>query len=248
MSVDNSLFHDPKKLRRLVGITAFLLPISLFVLSFSVPTVCTYKTISNFYFAPFGGDILVGILFFIGFFLISYKGQGDYGSSAKTDDIVSTVAGISAFGIALFPTVGYSCGEAQEMIRAYIHTSQLCEGGSCHALDFIDYDLFPSSNDLHSLTTLVFFLALAYFSLCIFTKSAGEMTEQKKRRNRIYRITGITIIVCLLLMGIRKFFLEGAPAEQWDAAKVTFVLESIGLFAFGFAWFVKGEGVKWVND
>lgn len=230
--------------------TAFLLPTSLQILSVVIPQICAYRTISHFYFAPFGGDVLVGILFFIGFFLIAYQGQEDYGPSVKWDKRISTFAGICAFGIALFPAKGYSCFFDRELIRAYVHTSEVCVGAHCDAKHFIDYELFPRVADLHSISTLGFFLALAYFAFFIFTKSAadGTMTVQKKRRNVIYKSSALTIVAVLVFMGIRKFVITEAQAEYWDAWRLTFFLESTGLFAFGIAWWVKGEGLPMVND
>lgn len=251
MSTDNTLFHDPKKLRRLVGTLAFLLPLLLLLISLSMPQVCTHKTISHYYFAPLGGDILVGILFFIGFFLICYKGDFSYGASTKWDDYISTFAGLCAFGIALFPADGYSCLFQGELTRAFISTGQQCETGNCHAQHFIDYILFSYSNHLHAFSTAGFFLALAYFSLFIFTKSdpTQAISAGKRQRNRVYLTSGTTILVILTLMGTKHMMIYGGPyADIWDQFKVTFILETIGLFAFGIAWWVKGGGMKLIQD
>ncbi len=248
---NSDLFHDPKKLRKLVGITGILLPTSLLFIGLAFPHVCTYKTMSEYYFAPFAGDIFVGFLFFIGFFLISYKGDFSYGDSTKWDDRISTFAGVCTFGIALFPVEGYSCGFQGEQIRAFIHTAQQCTGGMCHAIDFIDYSLFSQSANLHAFATLGYFLSLAYFSICIFTKTSpdGKMSGAKKKRNTIYRISGYTIISVLIIIGLKSYLLDSTPyAAPWDKFAVTFFLEALGLIAFGFAWWVKGGGFKAVQD
>jgi hypothetical protein len=93
---------------------------------------------------------------------------------------------------------------------------------------------------LHYVTSAIFFVILAFMSIFLFTKSKGTMTSMKKKRNRVYRICGITILVsvaCIPLFGL--------PAI-WDSVKSfkpTFVLETIALVAFGISWLTKGEAI-----
>ena len=64
------------------------------------------------------------------------------------------------------------------------------------------------------------------------------MTEEKKKRNRIYRTCRVVILVCIGLIGlISTPWLEGFAASL----KPVFWLETFALWAFGFSWFVKGE-------
>ncbi len=249
--MNSDLFHDPKKLRKMVGLTGILLPTSLLLIGLVFPQVCTYKTMSEYYFAPFAGDIFVGFLFFIGFFLISYKGDFSYGDNTKWDDRLSTFAGICTFGIALFPVEGYSCGFQGEKIRAYIDTAQQCTGSICHAVDFVDYSLFSQSANLHILATSGYFLSLAYFSIFIFTKTSpdGHMSDAKKKRNMVYKISGYTIISVLIVIGVKPLLIDHTSyAALWDKLAITFFLETLGLVAFGLAWWVKGGGFKAVQD
>ncbi|MFL0800706.1 MAG: hypothetical protein K6L80_09685 [Agarilytica sp.] len=251
MNNNNNLFHDPKKLRKLVGLTGILLPTSLLIIGLSFPQICTHKTMSEYYFAPFAGDIFVGFLFFIGFFLISYKGDFSYGDDTKWDDRISTFAGICTFGIALFPVEGQSCGFQNELVRAFIYTGQQCSGAICHAIDFVDFSLFSFSASLHAMATLGYFLSLAYFSIFIFTKTSpdGHMSNLKKKRNMIYKISGYTIVLVLILIGAKRFFIDGTSVGNlWDKLTITFFLESLALVSFGFAWWVKGGGFKAVQD
>lgn len=92
---------------------------------------------------------------------------------------------------------------------------------------------------VHYVCTVGFFLVLAYFALFLFTKSSGEMTPRKRVRNRVYRTCGVIMLVCLVLIGVDFFFLVDVPAVE--ALHPIFWLEAIGLWAFGFSWFVKGE-------
>lgn len=94
---------------------------------------------------------------------------------------------------------------------------------------------------VHFGSAAALFLTLAYFSLCLFTKSSGEMTERKKLRNRVYRISGWSMLGCLALLAA-YFALDGAATSLADLRPV-FWLESLTLWCFGFAWFVKGEAL-----
>lgn len=86
-------------LRILIGATGILLPFLLiigklvsensFVIEFSV---------SDYYDNSTAGDILVGILFVLGFFLMTYKGYD------KTDSISANLGCVFALGVALCPT------------------------------------------------------------------------------------------------------------------------------------------------
>ena len=80
------------------------------------------------------------------------------------------------------------------------------------------------------------------FSVALFTKTDpnGVPTPRKKRRNVIYYVCGVVILLCIagmLLIGV--FRSQIAPAIE-DYAPV-FWLESIAVLAFGFSWLVKGE-------
>ena len=81
-------------------------------------------------------------------------------------------------------------------------------------------------------------LDLAYFSLKIFTKTSGHPTPQTLIRNRVYRVCGALILVCVLLIGLYKSFGE---ASEIALVRPVFWLETIALWSFGFSWFVKGE-------
>ena len=56
------------------------------------------------------------------------------------------------------------------------------------------------SNKIHNVFAITFFLLLAYNSLFLFTKTTGEMTPEKKKRNIIFRVCGIGMIASFLLL------------------------------------------------
>ncbi len=106
--------------------------------------------------------------------------------------------------------------------------------------------LFPTNSGvtlvryLHIIFATAMFLILAYFSLVLFTKGNAKPTARKEQRNRIYRICGVTILACIALIGIYGWFF---PDDALEALNPVFWLEAIALWAFGAAWFVKGEGL-----
>ena len=130
------------------------------------------------------------------------------------DNIAGDIAALSALGIAFFPTV---------------------DGNP-------DPEASPLVDTIHITSAVIFFLTLAYFALVLFPKTSPNrpMTKQKRKRNKIYRVSGIVILLCLLLLGAYKFYLDEKFVNLQDY-KPMFWLESLALFAFGFSWLTKGE-------
>lgn len=115
--------------------------------------------------------------------------------------------------------------------------------GNLAAVFAVAVALFPNSGTqvertVHFSAAAGLLLVLAYFSLKIFTKSSGHPTPQKLIRNRVYRVCGALILVCVLLIGLYKSFGE---ASEIALVRPVFWLETIALWSFGFSWFVKGE-------
>lgn len=86
-------------LRILIGATGILLPL-LVVLGkwISQGSAALEFSISDYYDNGAGGDILVGVLFVLGFFLLSYKGP------ERIDNRAADIGCVAALGVALFPT------------------------------------------------------------------------------------------------------------------------------------------------
>lgn len=96
------------------------------------------------------------------------------------------------------------------------------------------------SNTVHTVCAALFFLTIAINSICQFTKSGPTMTDRKRIRNRIYRICGYGMIVLELAFVAAR--LLGAPGY------IVMILEILLLHLFGFAWLVKGEAFRFLND
>jgi len=96
-------------------------------------------------------------------------------------------------------------------------------------------------NIVHLCSALLFFTTLICFSLCLFTKTDQEvMSAQKKNRNKVYKICGYAMIVCIGLIIIYMAWL----IDLWPnhgLFQPVFWLESFALLAFGISWITKGQ-------
>jgi len=128
------------------------------------------------------------------------------------DDKLTNAAGIFAIGVALFPTAPVNPSPRARDI-GYVHLT--CAG--------------------------LLFAALAVIALWQFTKTdpVKGPTEQKKKRNLVYRVCGSVIVLCLVLVPIESLVI-GAPIQRF---KPLFWLEAVAVVAFGIAWLVKGEAI-----
>ena len=97
----NDLVLSYHRVRRAVGILGVILPLIL-IIGGVWSNSRLEPSISDFYHTTMR-DVFVGTLFAIGIFLISYKGYKPDKGEWISDDWVATLAGISAFGLALFP-------------------------------------------------------------------------------------------------------------------------------------------------
>ncbi|WP_341366812.1 hypothetical protein [Yoonia sp. BS5-3] len=173
-------------------------------------------SISDFYHTTYR-DIFVGTLCAIGVFLICYRGYGRVEADYIDDDWLGTIAGISAFGVALFPN---------ESPTAQIATmTQNLVGIGASPL-------------FHYSSALIFFTCLAVFCLSKFARSA------KPHRRKIYLLCGWTIVLSLIgIAGASAIKILGDGAAQVFVVQygLVFWFEAIGIWAFGLSWLVKGR-------
>jgi hypothetical protein len=129
---------------------------------------------------------------------------------ARVDTVLATVIGLAAVGVALFPTTPADPTSTERAIGT-----------------------------VHFVCSATFFLALAGYSYFIFTRTnpALPMTPQKIKRNVVYRVSGVVIVVCLLLIAVLRFL----PPGPIDDLQPVFWLETIASVAFGVSWLIKGE-------
>lgn len=197
---------NTKRLRCLLGWLAMLLPwlSAIFSLCFGYGWPDSISI--TYYQYETAAPALLIILGAASILLFAYNGY------EKIDDILNTLAGVFGLGILIFPTAPDFNG------HNFIGTFQI-----------------PAqiSTVLHLICAIVFFALLSINSLFLFTKSNGEMTPQKKKRNIIYRVCGIGMIASFALIPL-KF-----PCVIWT-------VEAIALLFFGVSWLTKADCYPWL--
>lgn len=66
------------------------------------------------------------------------------------------------------------------------------------------------------------------------------MTNEKKKRNKIYQVCAIVMIACLVIIGLYMIALKPCYPNLENVHPV-FCFEALALVAFGFSWLTKGE-------
>ena len=210
-SREKSLLISYLAMRRLIGILGIALPVVVVIGGLAQSEPVVLGSISGYYYSNMR-DFFVGILSGVALFLISYKGY------EKIDDVVANLSGVFAVGMILFPTS--------------IFTGQVVKVGIFQIPDNI-------SGYLHLAFSGLFFLALSFNSLFLFTrKHPGIMGKEKRKRNIIYRTCGIIMLLSIVLMSVYTlFFRETIIAKSFPIL----IFEFVALLAFGISWLIKGN-------
>ncbi len=210
--MNQNLFLSYKSLRQLIGIFGMLLSVVCVLggLIFSGPPV---QDSISFYYHTNMRDAFVGLMAIVAIFMATYRGY------ELIDRIVSAILSISAICIAWFP----------------------CRFSS-QVLDPVGiFQINPAiSNIVHSTSAIIFFSLLAFNSLFLFTKTGGDPTIYKLKRNRVYRVCGIVIAAAIL---VTMVLLLTLTPEQQFSSKTILISETVMLLAFGISWLVKGEAI-----
>ena len=197
-----------RRIRNVCGILGGILP---FVAIFSVlliqgrPSHSLYSISATYYLSP----ALPAILTAASICLMTYDGY------SWIDNFITTITGVFGIGIVLFP----------------------CSVDWISSMERVGFFQLPMhySNYIHCVCAAIFFILLSFNCWFLFTKTDDfdSVTENKRRRNVIYR-------TCALVM---LFF------EIWQVitCNVSFfsgwwtMINEIGLlFAFCIAWITKG--------
>ena len=163
-------------------------------------------------------DVYVGVLFSVGMFLVIYEGYEREPGESITDNWLATVAGVSVFGVALFPNESPS-GQVVSM------TQQLVGVGI--------------SPLFHYISAFIFFYCMGHFCMFRFSKTRDVM------RRRIYRTCGWVIVACCAALALASYWKQaGAPAQKALVVDINavFWIEAVGIWAFSVAWIIKGRG------
>jgi hypothetical protein len=202
-----------KALRKAVGYVAIALPLVL-VVPYAVhhtPHV-VQGSISAYYYTGLR-NVLVGSLCAIAMFMLCTRGYD------KRDEIAGILSALCAIGIAFFP-----------MDPSTIKEKEACV-------------IPPRFPQLHFLFAVSLFLILGYFCLKLFKQTSGNPTRQKLQRNRIYTACGWTIYAAMALqaMLMSVHWYKPTTMPKYDSGHHLLICEWICLWAFGYAWLIKGE-------
>ena len=203
------------KLRKILGWLGATLPliVAALYMIFEVGAFILPRSISATYYAASCITPFMIILGAAGILLICYDGYD------KQDRLVCTLAGIFGLCICLFPCYN-------------------------KFLDFGPWELVGTlqlpaviSGWIHNISAIIFFVLLAYNSYFLFTKSSGEMTENKRKRNLIFKICGIGMLASFIIL---------IPLEILDVFFATWLIEAIALTFFGVSWLTKSQCYTWL--
>jgi hypothetical protein len=127
------------------------------------------------------------------------------------DDIFATLAGVFAIGVAFCPPVA---PDPSGLARV--------------------------TGVLHVVFAALFLITMGLMCLFLFTRTyatQAERTDAKNTRNLIYRVCGILVLAFTALAGLSAF----AAQSFINEVHPLFWCEAVATFAFGFAWWVKGQ-------
>lgn len=89
---------------------------------------------------------------------------------------------------------------------------------------------------VHFSCAACFLVILALMSIFLFTRGEIHPTEMKKRRNLVYKVCGITMLVSLAAIEVFFLFFDGINSDSG----FVLIAETITLVAFGISWLTKG--------
>lgn len=193
------------RLRCTIGWLGMLLPWMVLILSYAYGYGFPPSISDTYFFEPCITPFMI-ILGSAGLLLFSYKGY------ERVDDIICSLAGLFGIGICLFPCETYLDKDG------LIGTFQLN---------------MTTSFWIHIVCAFVFFGLLAFNSLFLFTKTSGEMTVNKKKRNIIFRVCGVGMLVSFAMLLI--------PYNN-----IIWIVETVALAFFGVSWLAKANCYPWL--
>lgn len=176
--VDNELMTGmDARLAKLVGFVALGLPLVLLLTP--VFGGCHRDSISHHYYEPLFGPVFVGMLCFIGGFLIAFRGEH------WAENWGATLAGLGAFGVAVWPATDHGCEKiVGKTSRVFMQMNG--EGNLVPVPGGDPFHLFSGVADLHMIAAgIVFgFLGLyVLFVLSVSCRTATWRTARSSRRN-----------------------------------------------------------------
>lgn len=215
------------KLRQMIGVLGLMMP---FILPIGTRVIHgSWKlepSISHYYYSTMH-IVFMAILCMLGSFLLTYRGTS---TNPRLERVVAIIAGLFAFGVAAFPTsfLGFQDAPHNQLISLQLQN---------HA------DVPAWMNNLHHVCAATLFSSFAVFCLFFFQDAdTGVYDKKKKRRNILYRVCGILIVLSMLSVIWVTFVIK-----SWNFNNSTLVFETTALLPFGLSWLVKGS-LNWPHS
>jgi len=176
---DNDQIIPYYVLRVLIGAAGICLPFLLVIgkLIYNGTFELEYS-ISDYYDNGTAGDILVGILFALAFFLVSYKGY------AAIDSIAANFGCAFALGVALFPTTS---------TNKFVHYSHFVFAVLLFS-DFIFFSIYlfrkknPNPTAQKEKRNAVYLICGVLMTVCIVAIAAVELFLSEEVRNKLHPV------------------------------------------------------------
>jgi hypothetical protein len=250
MNVTSKIVWSVGQVRLFIGILGIVFPLALLTGHYFFEDGGPLDSISAYYWRPPLHTFFIVFVLTLGGLLIYYQYQ-------TADTWVSTVAGLGAIGVALFPQKLDEKANPWQTPVNFLHT--FCAATFIAGLAFMAFFLFTRSEKtkttfaapLGQTRTALADVAHRFDRKTIerYLRPAGAryplgMPKQKHWRNQIYEACGIVIAICLVLLGLIVVLKAHLPVPQPQV----FWLETWALWAFGVAWFVKSGAVPFLNE
>lgn len=211
------LRHQQKMLGMLCGLLA---PLAiLFGLFGDNPDEWWYSISATYYCSP--KILMIGLLFTTFVYFMSYEG---YNNDLR-DNIIAKISGVAALGVIVFPT----------------NTSFVLDIVPTGKVGLFNLPV-ETSHIVHCASAAFLFVSFAIMILFQFTQSNGNPTPEKKKRNILYKICGLTIIFFMAFQVATVVLDDIFP--NW----LTMINEATMLTAFAVAWLCKAEFFTGLND
>lgn len=175
------------RLRKSIGFLAILFPLMLIIWAWIFGNCKTIQFAVSDYYYTASGDLFIGVIFAISFFLFAYKGYD------RIDQWLTGSAGFCAILVGVLPTEQ--------------NNDEQCTVRFVEELEW--------RTTAHNILAVLFFLILAYMSYFQFTKSDGIVTAQKIDRNKVYRICAIIMVIALVLIPVFSALQVFSKAIFW---------------------------------
>jgi hypothetical protein len=197
--------------RQLIGYIGLVLPFLLIAIAIWRDGIERWRSLDSISVYYYTGAIaaFVGMLVALAVFLFAYPGYRN--KYRWADLLVSRIAAIAAVALAFFPT---SPPNGVAPLGWWTEVT----------------------GQVHNVGAVVLMAMFAVFALWLFRRSAeGEQpTADKRRRNTIYLVCGIVIVLCIVWAAVNRLVYRGP----------IFWPESIALIAFSLSWLVKGYALR----